>query len=185
MNRRRAYTLTELMVVVAIASIVFVTAMPDNDAVIEEERRGFTEKFQADLGYARSQTITDPSDPVIVKLSPMTNEYWLARKSTPTTPILHPVIRKPFRVKVGPGTSRFSHVELVGAGFGDEQAIEFASTGSLKDDTTPVVRISVDGDLLDVAVGAVAGTVETVAADTETVVDELGKIVKKLLSPLK
>lgn len=177
-KKQKAYTLMELMMVVLVAAIIFVSAMPDQDATRKEEQQAFVDQFQADVSYARSMTIADPSDPTLVKIDPSNNQYWLARKSTPSTPITHPVSRKPFRVKVGPGASRLSSVEIVGAGFGSSQAIEFDSTGSLKDDAAPLLRISVGEESVDVGVSPVAATVEVELPDPAVVVDAAGKITR-------
>lgn len=155
MKKHSAFTLMELMVVVVIAAILFVASVPDSDAVTKEGVRQFTEKLEADLSYARTLTIADPSDSTILKMDPDTNRYWLAKESAPDTPIANPSTKKPFIVQTGNGSKAqgaLKRLEIVATAFAGDQILKFNSIGTLDQQSDAIVRVKVGETFFDVDV---------------------------------
>ncbi|MBK8270845.1 MAG: prepilin-type N-terminal cleavage/methylation domain-containing protein [Planctomycetes bacterium] len=181
MNKLSAFTLMELMVVVVIAAILFAASVPDSDAVTKEGARQFTEKLEADLSYARTLTIADPSDPTILKMDPDTNSYWLAKESAPNTPITNPATKKPYFVQTGKGSTApgaLKRLEIVATAFEGDQVLKFNSVGTLDQQTNAVVRVKIGDSVFDVDVNPQSTRVKIeTKVDGLLVVESDGKLV--------
>jgi len=151
MQNQKAFTAIELMIAVVVAAILFVASIPDSQATADEEARAFADRMQGDLSYARSLSIADPSDPTVLKVDPSQKKYWLAKKSSPDTPITNPATRKSYLI-VLPLESGLKTVEIVAAAFGDDSMLSFDSTGSLDQDTPAIVRVRTGENYFDIEV---------------------------------
>jgi len=142
MNRRAAFTYIELTIVTVVVAILFLAAMPDGDTVANQQGLEFVHRFEGDVAYARSMSVAQPADPVVIKVDGTNNRYWLARASAPDTPILHPNTHQPFLVQAGPGGDRgFEYVQISGIDFDGDDILGFDSTGSTDQDTTAVMQV--------------------------------------------
>ena len=156
MNPRKAFTLMELMIVVVIAAIVFTVSLSDGAASAKAGVDEFRGKLESDLSYARSMTLADPSDPVIVKVDPVQSRYWLARESAPDTPIVHPLTRKDYVVATGDGASgAMKRVKVVATTIEEGGALAFDHVGVLKQQTPAIVRLHVGKSFFDIEVSLV------------------------------
>lgn len=118
---RRAFTYIELLIVAVVLAIVTILALPDSDAAAKEQGRQAARRLESDISYARSLSIAQPVDPAILKISPDDNRYWIARSSSPDTPIAHPITGNSFCVQFGPnGTPGFEYVAIAAADLGGD-----------------------------------------------------------------
>jgi prepilin-type N-terminal cleavage/methylation domain-containing protein len=141
--RRRGFTFYELMVCVVVLSIITVGALPDNRAKLTQEAELAADKLETDVDYARSLSIANPADPAIIKFDQSNNKYWIARKSSPDTPVTHPLTKQPYVVKLGAtGPQATNHVAIVGLDVGNDQIIQFDGSGALNETSSPIVQLS-------------------------------------------
>ncbi len=159
MVRRRGFTYIELMIAVVVAAILVVAALPDEEASAKEEGRQFARKYEADVSFARSLTIARPDDPVVIKVDAANDRYWLARRSTPDTPIEHPGSKKPYIVQAGPtGPTGSKRVTINATDYhGGGAVLEFASTGETTSDTASLFQIESGNTEYEVATTSAAG----------------------------
>lgn len=171
----------ELMVVVVIAAILYVSSIPDSSAVAEEGKSQFAEKFEADLSYAKSLSIADPSDPVILKVDPDTNKYWLAKNSTPDTPITNPSTKKPYVVEGHGGstaTGAMKKIEILATDFNGDQVLKFDSVGTMDQRRPARIRLRIGGKVVDVEIDPRSMRARPAAdADATLVSDGDGRLV--------
>lgn len=171
MSGRRAFTLMELMMVVAVMAIIFVSAVSGGSDTSAEDGQAFTDRLQGDLSYARSLSISNPSDPAVIKVSPSENKYWVARKSAPDVAITHPVTKRAYVVSAD-SFNTSENVRIQASGFGGDQMIGFDSMGSLDQDTPATLRILVGDEKFDVEVSPVAAQAELRANVNSALVDD-------------
>lgn len=165
MNERNAFTYTEMLIVISVAAILFLAAIPDSATAAREEGRLLARRFEADVAYARSLTIADPADPVIIKVDAINNRYWLARSSAPDTPIAHPLKKRPYIVQVGSkGRVGSKYVDIIAVDFGGDAVLSFDGTGSTDQDTVALLQLSGGGSDYEVAISPISAdsTVKTV-----------------------
>lgn len=143
MNRRTAFTYVEFMMVAVVAAILLVVALPDDEGAAGEQGRILTDRFEADVAYAQSLAIAQPGDPVVIKVDPVANRYWLAKASSPSVAIARPSPPYgPYIVQCGfGGDPGLDQVQIVGADFGGDLALGFDSTGSLDQNTPAVLQV--------------------------------------------
>ncbi|MFQ5411306.1 MAG: Tfp pilus assembly protein FimT/FimU [Phycisphaerae bacterium] len=164
MNRRKAYTYVEIAIVSVVVAILFVAAVPDGDSAAKEQGEQWTRRFEADVDYAKSLSIADPLDPVVIKVDVAGNRYWLARSSDPTTPILHPRTQDPYIVQSGAtGTDGLEYVSLVATDLGGDTILKFDPLGGTDQNTNALFQIVAGNTDYEVAISPVSGksTVQT------------------------
>ncbi len=181
MNQRKAFTLMELMIVVVIAAIVFTVSMSDGAASAKAGVDEFRGKLESDLSYARSLSLADPSDPVIVRIDPALNKYWLARESEPDTPIVHPLSKKDYVVETGSGASgALKRVNVIATTLGDDGALAFDHVGVLKGQTPAILRLYAGRLFFDIEVSLVHQRAELhVSMDDSLVATVDGRLLKE------
>lgn len=183
MRARAAFTLMELMIVVAIAAIIFVTSVTGEDTTETESIKQFTAKLDGDVSYARSLSIANPLDPVVVKVDPDSDKYWLAKKQTPDTPIANPADRKPYVVALGnspQAKGMMRRLSIAATDLGDDKLLEFDSMGTLKRSDSATIRLAIGQRAVDIQVAPQVSRATKV--DTTTVAtltdDGSGKLVR-------
>ncbi len=158
MFNRKAYTCIELMMVVIVVAIVVAFSLSGEDNVGKEKARLAAEKFEADVAYARRASIARPDNPVVIKLDPANNRYWLASASSPDTPLAHPLSGDPYIVNLGTNASgEPQDVQLVASDFGGDQVLAFGSTGSTDQQTSAVIQLTAGGAEYEVLVAPAGG----------------------------
>ncbi len=109
--RSRAFTLIDMLVTLAVMSIVILAAIP---AFTPDERTRLVAAANlviADLNNARSMSVQNPADPVRLVIGEAGANYFLARKSAPTDAIELPIgVGGKYAVVFGEG----DHVDLYG-----------------------------------------------------------------------
>jgi len=162
MPGRRGFTYIELMIAVVVVAILVVAALPDEQASAGEEGRQFARKYEADVAFARSLTIARPDDPVVLKVDPANDRYWLARRSTPDTPIQHPRTKRPYIVQAGPtGQPGSKRVSIYAADFEGGAFLEFTPTGETTLDAAALLQLASGNTQYEVAISPAAGEAAT------------------------
>ena len=178
MRRHPAFSYLELAVVATVIGIFLIMAIPDEDGAAKEQGRQFCLKFEADAAYARSMTIAQPGDPVIIKVDGANNRYWLARASAPDVPIMHPWKGQAYVVQCGPdGDGGLEHVAIVAVNFDGDEILGFDTMGSTDQEGAAMVQVSAGGAAFEVSVLPVQANSEVRSEHTEDLGQEAGAIV--------
>ncbi|MBN2560686.1 MAG: prepilin-type N-terminal cleavage/methylation domain-containing protein [Phycisphaerae bacterium] len=152
-----AFTIVELIVVVVVAAILALMAMPDSDTAAKEQGGRVATTFEADVHYARSLSIARPDDPVVIKVDGDGNRYWLAKAASPDTPIAHPRTGLPFLRQFGPdGDPGMEQVQLVACDLGGDAVLGFDSLGGLDQQTPAILQLTSAGADYEVVVAPIA-----------------------------
>ena len=83
MNRRRGFTLLELLIVVLIVATLGALSIDLFRAHGEERLQGAARLFRADVEWARSATLSNPDDPAAIHLMADGSGWFVARNSAP------------------------------------------------------------------------------------------------------
>lgn len=89
-DTRKGILLIDLMVAMAIIGVVLLAVMPTIRSEGPLQLVAGSTMLAADVEYAQSRTLSDPSDPVVVVFDPDGTTYWLAHLSDHVTPIDDP-----------------------------------------------------------------------------------------------
>lgn len=143
MYKRSAFTLIELGIVTLVVMILFVATLPDGDTAAKQQGLDLARRFEADVAYARSLSVSQPDDLALIQVDGANNRYWLARASAPTVPILHPRTKKPYLIQAGAGgDARLEYVKIIALDFNGDHILQFDSLGSTDQDTIAILQIS-------------------------------------------
>ncbi|MBI5765121.1 MAG: hypothetical protein HZA51_16520 [Planctomycetes bacterium] len=182
--RRRGYTLIEIGFVVVVVGIIIAVSLPDSDTKAKQEAATAAAMFESDVNYARGKSIADPTDPLVIKLDAANKKYWLAKKSSPDTPINHPQTGKPFETKYGKGGKKgLENVDIVGNDFGGDGVLGFDSVGNIDQATSAVLQLSSKGASVEVIVKPAAARTTTSTTLTKTLTVEGGKVLESVKDP--
>ncbi len=161
-EKRSGFTMIEMMTVVVIVAIITVAALPDAGAAAKEEGRHAAEMFEGDVSYARSLSIAQPGDPVIIKVDVDNNRYWLARQITPDTPIAHPRTGLPYLRSFGSvGDAGLQHVAILGQDFDGDAILGFDAMGGLDQDAEAILQFTASGASYEISVAPVTANATT------------------------
>jgi prepilin-type N-terminal cleavage/methylation domain-containing protein len=87
MTRRRGFTLLELLIVVLIIATLAALSIDLFRTHGEERLQGAARLFRADVEWARSATLSNPDDPAAIHLMADGSGWYVARNSSPLTPM--------------------------------------------------------------------------------------------------
>lgn len=160
MRSRRAFTFIELMVTVTIIAIISVMVMPLLGNDDRAKLMAATQLIMSDIENAQVLTIALPEDPIIVRLDPANNRYWLAPADDPETPILHESTGQPYLVTFGQGRALVADGVVFTVASCPNNKIEFDANGALVDFTAaPTITITCGDETVEVFVAPTTGTV--------------------------
>lgn len=162
--QRDGFTTLELMMVVLVVAILVVASLPDHSAAESQRGLNFSVKLESDIAYAQSMSVADPSDPMVLRVDTDANIYWLAKSSSPDTPITHPATGKPYVVTAGNSTTDgFQGVQIQEIEFGGDDTLVFDSLGGIDQDVPAKVRLTSGASGFEVELSATMGTIRTIA----------------------
>ena len=134
---RRAYSLTEMLVVIVIVAIVATMVVARNGGSDSSKLAGAAQVLVADLAFAQVESIAHSDDPRLVVFNTATNTYYLTKSSAQTTPLTNPVGKLPYQVTFGKGpVANLSGVKITAYSLGGDDRIQFGQYGQL-DQTAP------------------------------------------------
>lgn len=183
MMQRRAFSYMEATMVILIAGIVAIAVLPAGGNTVDVQVQEFARRFEADVAYAQSLSIADPSDPAVVKMNGESQSYWVARKSNPDQPVTHPRTRQPYVVKVGPDSGTgLDKLTIVATNFGDDGVLTLLPEGGTSLNENAVVQIEAGGEPMEItrqeSTGAAEASPGYSEVETQPLVKEEGMIQK-------
>jgi len=99
MRRKPGFTLMELLIVLAVLSILIGVVIPSSRPTLYDELRATAQVIAADLAYARSLAVTGDSE-YIVEFTPKTNQLTIEHAGA--NPLLDELPPSPFRNPTDP-----------------------------------------------------------------------------------
>lgn len=157
---RRGFTYIELMVTLTIIAVLTMVVLPsfrDNDRM---RLMAGSQLLIADIETAQVMTIAVPDDPVVVRLDPDNNRYWLAYADDPETPITHASSGDPYLVTFGEGRASTASGVVLAVKDCPQNTIIFDSNGGLVDFTiAPTLTVSLGDDSIEIMVAPTTGTI--------------------------
>ena len=136
------FTLIDLMMtltIIAVMATVLIPRMGDGGRV---RLIAGSRVLSSDIEMAQIMTISNPTEPIIVKFEPLNSRYWLAPASDPDNPIVRPGATQLYRVTFGQGRGRtandvtFELTDITG------DVLKFNEQGGVLDPTTaPQIKL--------------------------------------------
>lgn len=166
---RRGFTLLEVMMVVVVAAILFIAAMPDPGAADAQKARNWAMQLEADIAYAQSMSISNPVDPIVLRVDPVANKYWLSRSSAPSTPVANERTGASYIVTAD-DSGDYAGVDIVGVDFNGDDALGFDGMGVIDQDVPALVQIECGSARIEVECAATTGASSTRTAFTKVIV---------------
>ena len=162
---RGGFTLVNLAVSVAViavlAGMVMVSLEPDERARV----LGATQLLAADIEYAQALSLAEPGDPVIVRLDPVNDGYWLERTSTPNTPISRSN-GTAFIVIFGEGDAApFVGVDLAVSSGATDNSVVFDGFGRLTELSDAVLAVALADNTMKLTTSSTTGFVDIAWAE--------------------
>jgi Tfp pilus assembly protein FimT len=162
----------ELVMVVVVVAIITSWVLPDSNTESKQQSESAGRRLESDIAYARSLSVARPDDPVVLKMDPDTNSYWLARSSNESTPIKHPQTGKDYVVKYGTLTNcGLNQVSLTGTDLGGDNVLKFDGMGNLDQSTEAVVQLQAGGAACEIMVSPSGGDCGVSSILTKTLTD--------------
>ena len=100
------FTLIDLMVTLTIIAVMAAVLIPRMDDGGRLSLMAGARLLASDIEMAQIMTISNPTDPIVVKFEPTLGTYWLAPASDPDNPILRPGATQLYKVVFGQGRGR-------------------------------------------------------------------------------
>ncbi len=167
MRRRQepggGFALIDLMVTLSIIALMAAVLFPriENDSRLR--LTAAARLIASDIEMAQVMTISNPTEPIIVKFEPG-GTYWLAPASDPDTPIARPGAIQPYRVVFGEGRGRTaSYVTLVLTDLQDN-ILSFNEQGGLVDlNLQPEIKLMHGSEWVKLTLSTMTGTITETA----------------------
>jgi Tfp pilus assembly protein FimT len=164
---RSAFTLVELLILVAVVGIVFGLALPMLGDAQTLRLREAARMLAADFEFAQSESVAHGDDPRLVKFDTAGNRYWVAASSAPDTPVTDPSNQQPLLTVFGSGrASGTAGVTLDDVSLGGDSVLLFDAYGGPDQAADATVRLAVQA-----AGGAQTLTVRVKAGSGEVSVE--------------
>jgi len=151
---RRAFTLTELIVVVVILAIAAAIVLPSMGDTKKFQAMSAARMISADLEYARDAAITSQV-PVTATFNVAGRSYTLSNTSGS---LIHPMTKKAYTIAFA-SERGFEQVSIVSASFGGAAAVTFDVTGA--PDQEGLVRVQAGSFPYNVQVYRATGRIKT------------------------
>lgn len=137
-RRLRAFTIIEVLVVAVIAALMAAGAVNLFSGGNFERVDAAVRLIQSDLDFARSASLSNPDNPVVMRLAADGSGYHLARVSAPTTPITGPLGPMTMTFGVGRGEAAAGCTVATVSGV---TTIQFGPFGGIED-PVPTLRVT-------------------------------------------
>jgi prepilin-type N-terminal cleavage/methylation domain-containing protein len=161
---RRAFTLLELLVAIAILSLLVAAIVPAMSDDSDVRLRSTAAVVISDIEYAQVMTISDPREPVMVVFDPRDATYWLAFESDPAQPIARPGSGEPYEVTFGHGRAWAAEGVILSVANMPGNTLRFNAQAGLKDFTSaPAIRLEIAGgrsnSRIDINIAPITGRI--------------------------
>lgn len=172
---RAGFSVAELLLVVFIIGVLAALGFVSMN-LKPTEAEAAARTFAGDMFYAESEAIARPDLGCIVKVDTAGKRYWLARPTTPDTPITNPVTNMPYLVNFGSGAAgRLTDVGFGSISLGGDSVVAFDGLGAPDQSSDATVEFSAGGETYHVRIAATTGIV-TVARGTAMAVTQGGPV---------
>lgn len=165
---QRAFTLFELMIVVAIAAVLATMVLP----MIRNDERlqliAAASLVTSDIEYAQSLSISRPSSPAAVSFDTSTASYHVAYQSSVETPLTRDDTGESYAVTFGTGRATGAAGVTMSVKDMNKNLIQFDSHGGLLEfNATPVITLQAGNEWFQLTISPTTGTItETSGAGT-------------------
>jgi len=156
----RAFTLLELLIVIAIVAMTAALALPSltNDSRLRV--MAAADLMSSDIEFAQAMSVGDPANPMAVRLDPDSDTYWVALAAEPETPITRDDTGEPYIVTLGEGRAAPAAGVTFTLSNLSSQIIEFDAYGTVSGDgSNPVIQLSMGGETITLTVSAATGSI--------------------------
>jgi prepilin-type N-terminal cleavage/methylation domain-containing protein len=159
-RRSGGFTLLELLITISILAAAAILAAP---AFRDDGRLRLMSAsaiVQSDIELAQVLTMTHPEEPVVVRLDPANNRYWLAFDDDPSTPMPREPTGEPYLVVFGEGRARtVAGVTMTLTDVTDD-LLRFTAQGGLEDFISqPQITLTLDGREIVLSIASTTGRV--------------------------
>ena len=159
-NRARAFTLVELIIVVAVLAIAAGLAVPMFSQTSAEKLRAAANVLAADLAFTKVESIAHGDDLRVIVFNSTDDQYHIAAASDDATPITNPITRQPYLVSYGSGSvSSLTDVTIDSYSLDGDDRLGFNIYGGTDQATDATITLECDGKTITVTVNP--GTGET------------------------
>lgn len=137
----RAFTLLEILVTIilmAIAAAMMVPMLSSNNSSYVSAAVGL---IVADLDFAQSTAINDPSDNVVLHFDPAAGRWWITRESTPGT-ILTMSSGEPYDTTLGVGRAEMAVNVAFSLADAVNNEIAYDAFGRLTQSVNPTITLT-------------------------------------------
>ncbi len=160
----RAFSLVELLTVIMVIAVASALAIPMISNGPANELRAAADLLEADLSFARMNSITDASNPHIVVFDSTNHRYHIALAATPTVPIANPVDNTPYTLTFGQGRSKaIPNVTIQAYSLDGDDRIQFGQYGQIDQTSDATITLSAKSKSITLTIKASTG--ETTIGD--------------------
>lgn len=156
---RRAFTLINMLITVAVMAIVAAAIMPSLASGNQISVAGAAYILASDLEYTQSISLAEPDDPAVLRFDLDAGAYWIARADEPDTPILRINGRDPYRVVLGEGDALHAQGVAITLAGAPDDTIAFDGFGRLETLSDAVVTLTSASGVRRVRIDADTGFV--------------------------
>jgi prepilin-type N-terminal cleavage/methylation domain-containing protein len=155
---RTAFTFIELLLVVAVIGIAAMLVLPSTGGREDAKLVGAAKMAIADFDYARLHSLGAAADRCVIVFDASGSGYWLARASSPSTPMTDTATNKPYVRVFGQGdASALAGVIINPVNVGADHQLGFTSLGRIDQPTDAHVTLNLAGRTAGVVISAVTG----------------------------
>jgi len=163
---RRGVVMIDVVMMLAVLGVVIVAIIPSARPGESMKLVAATSVMTADIEYAQSATLAQPSDPTIIRFDEDGTRYWLALASDPETPIMRGNGVDPYEVVFGEGAFREMWGVTLDVQDLTDQTLRFDGMGRLVQSENGVIRFGNGLGELAVVIRATTGSVSVVDGAT-------------------
>lgn len=158
--RPAAFTLLEVLVTITIIAVIAVLVAPSFSDDTRLRLMAASAVISSDIEFAQITTIAEPQDPIVVRFDTDQDRYWLAYESDPETPMTRPDTSETYLVAMGQGRAAAAAGVAISTTEIADDILVFNTQGGVEDFTTqPAVRLSLNGQWIDVSIAPSTGTI--------------------------
>ncbi len=157
------FALIDLMVTLAIIAIMAAVLFPRIEDTGLLRLTAAARLIASDIEMAQVMTISNPSEPIIVKFEPG-GTYWLAPAADPDTPIVRSGAIQPYRIVFGEGRGRTAaNVTLVLTDL-QNNTLSFNEQGGLVElNLQPEIKLVLGSEWVKLTLSTMTGTITETA----------------------
>lgn len=157
---RHAFTMIEIMIVVAVIAILSAAAVPMLSATEHTKLRSAASIVLADLEFAQTESIANPATPRSVVFTTSTSTWNIITGTAPGTTVTNPIDKQPYSTKFGIGrAASLSGVTISSVSLGTGNAVQFGGLGQTNLTNTGTVTLSCNSRTITLSIDPTTGEV--------------------------